>query len=240
MPGEDGKKGLNRRLLCNWFWTPSVDANENLVREGKTSDQIVLVGNIMIDSLEIMRKEIEAEGMPGRLGLKPAKYAVATFHRPSNVDEKNRLEYLVSVLEKISADLPLVFPIHPRTLANLKKFDLMDRILKSGIIVLEPLGYKAFMSLVFESGFVLTDSGGIQEETTYLGIPCLTVRANTERPVTVWQGTNTLVDIDDIPAQVEKILKGQYKKGRVPVLWDGHTAQRVVEAMDKIQRVSAD
>lgn len=220
--------------ICDYFWTPSIEANENLVREGIDRTRIKLVGNIMIDSLEMMRAEITAENAPAKFGVQSGGYAVATFHRPSNVDDADKLAQLVGVLETVSAKTPVVFPIHPRTRANLEKFGLLDRVKNSGIIVTEPLSYKVFMSLVFGCKFALTDSGGIQEETTYLGIPCLTARENTERPVTVWEGTNTLVSIGEIVAQVEKIERGEYKKGKIPLLWDGNTAARTVEIIRQI------
>jgi UDP-N-acetylglucosamine 2-epimerase (non-hydrolysing) len=229
---------INRMVtdsVCDYHWTPSIDANENLIHEGIDRSRLYLVGNIMIDSLEMMRSEIEAEDSARSYDLKPGSYAVATFHRPSNVDTKEKLSELVEALEAISSSTPIVFPIHPRTFKCLNDFNLYGRLSNSGVIVSEPLGYKQFLSLIFDSAYVLTDSGGIQEETTYLGIPCLTVRDNTERPITVTEGTNTLVKISELTEYARKIETGMYKKGTIPVRWDGHTAGRVVAQCESIQ-----
>lgn len=223
---------INRRItdaIVDEFWTPSVDANENLVKEGIDRSKIKFVGNIMIDSLEMMKHQIVQENTFRQLGLTEKKYIVATFHRPSNVDHCNRLSDLVDELVKSSMLLPIVFPIHPRTKSSLEKFELMDKLSMSNVIITEPLGYKKFMNLVFHSQLVLTDSGGIQEETTYLGIPCLTLRENTERPITVWEGTNTLVEVENITKLIQNIVQKLYKKGSIPLLWDGKTAERIAK-----------
>jgi UDP-N-acetylglucosamine 2-epimerase (non-hydrolysing) len=220
--------------ICDWYWTPSLDANENLVKEGVDPQKIKFVGNIMIDSLELMRKRITAQSMLEKLGIEKGKFAVATFHRPSNVDDKQKLSQLIDTLIKVSRDTPIVFPIHPRTKTNCEKFGLLEKLKDSNAILTDPMGYQSFMSLVLDCKFALTDSGGIQEETTYLGIPCLTVRSNTERPVTVLQGTNTLVEVEEIIGQVVLINSGDYKNGSVPELWDGKTASRVLAVIDNV------
>ncbi len=230
---------INRMVtdsICDLYWTPSVDGNENLVREGIASGRIALVGNIMIASLEMMRSENQSETIGGKYNLTKNGYVVVTFHRPSNVDTKEKLESLLFVLKKVQEKTPVIFPVHPRTKNNIEKFGLNGKLKDSGIICTEPLSYKKFMNLIFSCKYVLTDSGGIQEETTYLGIPCLTVRDNTERPITVTKGTNTLVSIKNIISEVEKIEAGNYRKGEIPVLWDGKTAIRVVQEIEKFFR----
>jgi len=221
--------------IADILWTPSVDGNENLLREGIASEKINMVGNIMIDSLEMMRPKIEAAVYYKALKLEKRKYVVVTLHRPANVDRKETLSPLVNVLINLAKNLPVIFPVHPRTRASLERFGLLDVLSNdNGIQCIEPLNYVRFMNLVFNCRMVLTDSGGIQEETTYLGIPCLTLRENTERPVTVSQGTNRLCNIDNVNQMIEKILS--QKKGTAPKVerWDGKTASRVVEAMSII------
>ncbi len=221
--------------ISDYFWTPSVDGNENLVRSGIDPKRIEFVGNIMIDSLEMMREKIEKEDIVSKLSLERKEFVLVTFHRPSNVDKKERLSSIVDKLIDLSKRIKVVFPIHPRTLNNLKNFDLLEKLKKEkNILISEPLSYKQFMKLIFECKFVLTDSGGIQEETTYLRIPCLTLRENTERPVTVKKGTNTLINLDSMDENIDKILNGTYKKGEIPLLWDGKTAVRVHKEIKKI------
>lgn len=213
--------------LADLLWTPSRDADDNLRREGRTDEAIEFVGNIMIDCLEMLRPRIEA--MPGaeRFGV-AAPYGIVTLHRPSNVDREETLAALVEALVEASAALSLIFPVHPRTRAALERFGLAERLAGESIKVVEPLGYLEFMSLVFDARLAITDSGGLQEETTYLGIPCLTLRRNTERPITVTQGTNRLIDTSDLVAAVEASLAGA---GTSPELWDGRTSERVAESL---------
>lgn len=232
MPEEINRMVTDR--ICDYFWTPSSEADENLIKEGISKEKITLVGNIMIDSLEMMREEILNEKAPEKYNLSKKEYGVVTFHRPSNVDHKDKLENIIRILDKINEKTPVVFPVHPRTLKNIKKFGLLDLFEKAKFLKLEPLNYKTFMSLIFDSKFVITDSGGIQEETTYLGIPCLTVRDNTERPVTIWEGTNILVKIDEIYENFLTIEDKKFKKGKIPKFWDGKTAERVKDLISKI------
>jgi UDP-N-acetylglucosamine 2-epimerase (non-hydrolysing) len=224
---------INRILtdsISDLLWTPSHDANENLLHEGIATERISLVGNIMIDSYEMMRERIEQAGSREALGLDAKAYGVVTLHRPSNVDHEDMLTALVDVLCQLGTVLPLVFTLHPRTRKNLETFRLRDRLEgATGVLLSEPLNYTRFMNLVSQSRLVITDSGGLQEETTYLGIPCLTLRDNTERPITVTQGTNRLLKPDDLSQAVEALLAGEDQLGTCPALWDGNTAGRIVE-----------
>jgi UDP-N-acetylglucosamine 2-epimerase (non-hydrolysing) len=215
--------------LADLLWTPSPDGDENLLREGVDAHKIVRVGNIMIDSLEMMRNKIEEGKSFRNYGYQKKGYGLVTLHRPSNVDSPEILERLVDMLLHVSDELPLVFPVHPRTKKNLESAGL-DAKLKNGksICLVEPLSYIPFMSLVFNCRLAITDSGGIQEETTYLGIPCLTLRQNTERPITVTQGTNRLCNLDDVEDNFHRVIQNHGQERRVPEFWDGCTADRVV------------
>ena len=216
--------------IADLLWTPSPDGDENLIREGVASDKIQRVGNIMIDSLEMMRKKIERAKAWQEMGLTQNEYAVVTLHRPSNVDNKETLLSLVDALQELSAMHPVVFPIHPRTRANLERFNMMEKLQATdGMKCLDPLNYVRFMNLVFNCRLVVTDSGGIQEETTYLGIPCITLRDNTERPVTVTEGTNRLCKVQELRQTIDRILGDKEKKKSPPELWDGKTASRIAE-----------
>jgi UDP-N-acetylglucosamine 2-epimerase (non-hydrolysing) len=192
--------------IADYLWTPSRDGNENLIKEGVSQDRIFFVGNIMIDSLEMLRPKIEGLDKFKEFGFDTKSYGVVTLHRPSNVDNPPVLEKLCRVLSEISASLPLIFPVHPRTRASLETAGLMAMLEKAGGMTLtEPLGYADFMNLVMSSRVLITDSGGIQEETTYLGIPCLTLRENTERPVTITQGTNRLCTPETVSGMVDMV-----------------------------------
>ena len=211
------------------LWTPSSDADDNLLAEGISGRRIQLVGNIMIDSLEMLRTRIEQADAVKRFGCSPGKYGVVTLHRPANVDESHVLGRLCRALVQISTETPLIFPVHPRTRKNLMSTGLLSELESASHLTLsEPLSYIPFMNLVFNSRFVITDSGGLQEETTYLGLPCITVRPNTERPITVTRGTNRLCEPQDLFSTVEESLNRRSRGRTVPAFWDGRTAGRVV------------
>jgi UDP-N-acetylglucosamine 2-epimerase (non-hydrolysing) len=235
MPEEINR--LVTDAIADVLWTPSTDADENLLREGVAKEKIDLIGNIMIDSFELLRDKIERSPSRKNLGLLDGDYALLTLHRPSNVDHAETLTAIVEALEAISSDLRLVFVSHPRTMKNLKQYGLDRRLAnRANVDLLAPLPYIDFMNVVTGTRLVITDSGGLQEETTYLGIPCLTMRENTERPVTVTSGTNRLVGAQDLAHQVSRILAGDWKKGVCPPLWDGETAGRAVESLSRRSR----
>lgn len=220
--------------IADILWTPSADADENLRREGIPETRIDRVGNIMIDAFELQRARIEADGTRAGLGLAPKAFGVVTLHRPSNVDVPAVLAGLVEQLVSLAAEQPLVFPVHPRTRARLESLGLLARLADApGMRLLEPVGYIQFMSLVTAAAVVITDSGGVQEETTYLDIPCLTLRPNTERPITISQGTNRLVAPAELVARAREALAGQWPRGRRPALWDGQTAGRCVLSLKR-------
>lgn len=228
---------INRVLtdqLADVLYTTERSAHDNLAREGIDQARVVFVGNVMIDSLlASLPRAVPAEALLRGAGLDPqvlaAGYGVVTLHRPSNVDHPEVLGPLLEALRQIAHRLPLVLALHPRTRGNLERFGLLGRLDAPGMIVLPPQGYLEMLGLMSRAVMVLTDSGGIQEETTALGVPCLTLRENTERPITVEQGTNTLVGIDPqaLLAEVDDILRHGGKRGRVPELWDGRAAQRI-------------
>ncbi len=239
---------INRKLtdvLAQFLFVTEQSGVQNLLREGVPSERIFLVGNVMIDSLLRFRDLAMKSGILGELGLaddngQPIPYGVLTLHRPSNVDDPKSLGLMLEAVATVAAELPIVFPIHPRTQARINEFGC-ERFLaprRSGrthkaLIPMEPLGYLDFLCLIDRARLVLTDSGGIQEETTVLGVPCLTLRENTERPVTIQEGTNHLIGLD--PAKLihtsRNVLKGDYPKGRRPPLWDGQAAKRIVKIL---------
>jgi len=230
MPEEINR--LATDALSDILWTPSPDADENLLREGISPDKIIRVGNIMIDSLEMLREKIEKQAVYTKFGLEKNGFGVVTIHRPSNVDNRESLEQICRSLDNIIQKIPLIFTIHPRTSKKLEKYGLKNALNNiMGLYTVEPLNYIRFMNLVFNCRFVITDSGGIQEETTYLGIPCLTVRPNTERPITVALGTNRLCTPENILKEVDSIISNSTCFDQKIELWDGKTAERVVESI---------
>jgi len=214
--------------IADILWTPSPDGDENLLREGISPEKIQRVGNIMIDSLEMMRSRIEKENTYEKYDLTPSGYGLVTMHRPANVDKPEILSEICRILLLVSERIKIVFPVHPRTRKNLETFGLFKGLQSQpGLVLTEPISYIPFMNLIFNCRFVLTDSGGIQEETTYLSIPCLTLRPNTERPITVTQGSNKLCKLSDIEENIKNILNNSIPKIAAPVFWDGRTADRI-------------
>lgn len=230
---------INRILtdaISDLLLTTSQDADENLLREGIAADKIRFVGNVMIDSLLDHMKLAERSTVRGDLGLTDGEYAVVTLHRPSNVDDKNIFGGILNALVSVSERLPVIFPVHPRTRARMDEFGFGDKIAASNIKLIEPLGYLDFMRLYSGARLVLTDSGGLQEETTVLGIPCLTLRENTERPITIEMGTNILVGTDPDKIRrtaAEALDAGPRTDARVPPLWDGRAAGRICDELLK-------
>ncbi len=226
MPEEVNRIVTDR--LADLCFATSADAVEHLRGEGVPADRIHLVGNSMIDSLEVARPHLDPAGAREQVGLPHGPYGVVTLHRPGNVDEPGRTRTLVEALAAAARQVPLVFPVHPRGRAALEAAGLGDA---AGVHLVPPLGYLPFLSLVAGSAVVITDSGGVQEETTILGVPCLTVRPNTERPVTITHGTNRLVEPADVPAAVAGILASGRPGPRRPPLWDGHAGERIAEVL---------
>ena len=207
---------------------------EHLRREGVPDERVHFVGNVMIDSLVHFRTKAAETSVLDDLGVEPKGYALVTMHRPRNVDDPERLAEVVRILEVVAERYPVVFPVHPRTRKNLADAGLDDRLAGlDGVRLLEPVGYLEFLKLMEHAAAVVTDSGGIQEETTYLGVPCLTLRPNTERPVTVEVGTNVLLPLDAerVAERIRDVAAGRFKQGTVPPLWDGKAAERIAEIL---------
>jgi UDP-N-acetylglucosamine 2-epimerase (non-hydrolysing) len=226
---------INRILtdsVSNWLFTTEEAGDRNLAAEGVEAARVHMVGNVMIDTLLGNLEKARDLDTLERLGLEAGGYALLTLHRPSNVDDPEKLEALFSALEEIHRELPILFPVHPRTMAAIERLRGGKR---PALQLTEPLGYLDFLRLMADARLVLTDSGGIQEETTALGVSCLTLRENTERPVTVTEGTNTIVgsDPETILAEARKILDGGGKSGRRPKYWDGGAAGRIVDVLER-------
>jgi UDP-N-acetylglucosamine 2-epimerase (non-hydrolysing) len=226
MPEEVNRVLVDR--VADLLFTYSDDANENLRREGVEDGRIHMVGNVMIDTLLRLRQRWQGAAASALPGLTQGTYGVVTLHRPENVDSDAPLERLLTAIGEVAAELPLIFPVHPRTRSRLSARTI------PGLHLIEPLGYLAFMDLVEHAKVVLTDSGGIQEETTVLGVPCLTLRNNTERPVTVRLGTNSVVGTDPvrIKAAVRRVLTESPRPPVIPPLWDGRAAERITNVID--------
>ena len=231
MPEEINRIITDR--LSQYLFVTEESGIRNLQNEGTADSRIFFAGNIMIDSLIDNFKLAGKSTILNELSLKPREYAALTLHRPANVDDEATLKKIFAILAKIGKSISIVFPCHPRTHKRLKEFGLLNNINKDSLKIIEPIGYLDFLKLQSESKFVLTDSGGIQEETTYMRIPCITLRENTERPVTVEAGSNTLTGIDKakILDAVNQIISGNYKAGSVPELWDGQAAKRIVDVL---------
>ena len=216
--------------LSDYFFTPSKDGNENLIKEGKNSEQIFFVGNVMIDSLIKYISRLENVKFKFKV---PTIFALTTIHRPSNVDDKDNLIGIITFLEEIGKKCKIIFPIHPRTKA---KIDFEFHSTFKNIIFVEPLSYFEFIFLEKNAKYIITDSGGVQEESTFLGTPCFTLRDNTERPITVTIGTNILAgsDINKLKIQIDNFFMGQIKKGKIPELWDGRAGARIAKIISEL------
>ena len=240
MPEEVNRILTDR--ISDLLLTPSADADTNLIREGLEPSRIRLVGNVMIDSLLGARDKALKLSTLTDLGLSPRAYAVCTLHRASNVDDAKVLSGLLSALAHVAQRLPVVFPVHPRTRKRLSELGLTPTLERTpGLRLVDPMGYLEFLALTSQARLVFTDSGGLQEETTVLGIPCLTVRENTERPITVDVGTNLVVGTDPIRIQqaADRIIDGHAKKGRVPDYWDGRSGERIARVYEEFLGVEA-
>ncbi len=240
MPEEINR--LCTDVLCDYLFTTDYFANDNLKAEGVAEEKIFFVGNVMIDTLIHHREMASDLTLTQSLGLKPKEFATLTMHRPGNVDDKETLKDILDALKEISEHLPIIFPIHPRTKKMTELFGFQHYFNEGrevkGIWLTEPLGYLEFLHLNMNARLVLTDSGGLQEETTVLGVPCITMRSNTERPITCEVGTNVMVghDKDLILKEAFAILDGRHRNGEVPEKWDGHTAERIVAALVEMFR----
>ena len=226
---------INRILtdsISDYLFVTEKSGLENLAKEGITNGKVFFTGNVMIDTLKNYLPKAGQSEINSKFNIQHSKFILVTLHRPSNVDSEKNLKKIAELLNSLSGRTKIIFPVHPRTRKNLESFGLLET-LNSNIILTEPLGYIDFIALVKNSSLVLTDSGGIQEETTYLGIPCVTLRTSTERPVTVEIGTNYLVGEDTHAAEKVclDILDNKFKKGQIPELWDGHASERIVEIL---------
>lgn len=219
--------------LAMMLFTPSVDGNENLIREGVDSEKIHLVGNVMIDTLVRLRPQSDARWplLADTQGLVEGGYGLVTLHRPSTVDDPEVLARVLETLGRLAARKPLLFPVHPRTRQRIADAGLT---VPSGLTLIDPVGYLDFLALQSHAALVITDSGGVQEETTYLGVPCLTVRENTERPITVTIGTNALIgfDMERLETLAARILDGKAVRGVCPILWDGRAGERIADVIE--------
>jgi UDP-N-acetylglucosamine 2-epimerase (non-hydrolysing) len=231
---------LNRILtdsVADYLFVTEESGMQHLKNEGVADERVFFAGNVMIDSLVRYQEKAKTTTILEDLGLSTSDYIVMTMHRPANVDTKEGLESILELIELSSQDTKIIFPIHPRTRSHMEKFGLADRLDQAkNLIMTEPLGYLEFIQLMSNATAILTDSGGIQEETTYLGVPCLTFRDSTERPITVTLGTNQLLsDLDPKKtyAALKEILAGKVKKGSLPPLWDGKAAERIAAQLAK-------
>ena len=230
MPEEINR--LVTDALADLLLTPSPDADENLLREGIPQEKIRRVGNVMIDTLIANLDKARQLPMAERYGLNERRYVLVTLHRPSNVDCEKSLTSIMETLSDLSERMDVIFPLHPRTRNQMVLYDILEKAKQSPrLIITDPMNYLDTICLVDKARFVITDSGGLQEETTYLKIPCLTVRPNTERPITVTEGSNKLTSLATIKSDIECILNGHLRKCKTPDLWDGNTGKRIISEL---------
>ncbi|MFQ3576649.1 MAG: UDP-N-acetylglucosamine 2-epimerase (non-hydrolyzing) [Cytophagales bacterium] len=235
MPEEHNR--LVTDVLADFYFVTEQNGYDNLLKEGKNRDSLFFVGNTMIDTLIAYDPKIKTSRILEKVKLSPQNYVLLTMHRPGNVDTKEGLVKLLEIMEAIAKNKSIVFPIHPRTLKNIEHFGLKYRLdTCPNVVLLEPTGYLDFQNLILNCAFVITDSGGIQEETTFRQIPCITLRPNTERPITSQIGSNTLCEYDTqkVLELVKQIENGIYKKGEIPPLWDGKSTERIFEILKGI------
>jgi UDP-N-acetylglucosamine 2-epimerase (non-hydrolysing) len=233
MPEEVNRIVTDR--LSEYLFTPSADANKNLKKEGIDKKKIFFTGNIMIDTLKKFIKNSKPGKILKKYSVKKNEFCLVTLHRPSNVDNKAVLERLSKAIREISNSVKIIFPVHPRTSQRIKDFKLEKYFKSTEILLTEPIGYIETIALISTSKLVVTDSGGLQEESTYLKVPCLTLRENTERPVTETEGTNTIIGTNTVLLlkKFNQIMSGKYKQGRLPKHWDGSTAKRITQILKK-------
>lgn len=230
---------INRILtdeISDYLFITEESGMRNLNGNGKTEDQLFFVGNTMIDTMVAFDHKIEESPIIQKLGLEKGRFVLMTMHRPATVDDKDQLLKLIQLIDQITKTEKLVFPIHPRTVNKLKQFELYSRLnINNNVLLTEPMDYFGFQKLIASCKFILTDSGGIQEESTFRRVPCLTLRSNTERPSTIQIGTNTLVpfDLDEIKRIICSIKEGRYKKGSIPPLWDGKATYRILKTIQQ-------
>lgn len=237
---RDMPEEINRILtdeISDYFFITEKSGLENLQKRGKKPNQLFFVGNTMIDTLVAFDAEIDKSEILTAYNLTEKSFCIVTIHRPSNVDEPDNLKLTIEILTQVANRIKVVFPIHPRTLAKSAQFGLKEKLTENkNIILTEPLDYLAFQKLIKSAAFVLTDSGGIQEETTFRKVPCLTLRKNTERPITVEMGSNKLLEfeVNQVVAEVNSILDGKFKKAEIPPFWDGKSTERIVDILKNL------
>ena len=237
MPEEQNRIAIDHK--ADLLLTPSADADQNLLAEGIEPGRIKLVGNIMADTLAMMRTQINQEDAASKVGVNKGRYVLVTLHRPSNVDDPERLRQICQAFKELAAEAEVCFVLHPRTQTRLAVQGLIKELSAAGVRLLPPMGYVRFASLMRDAGVVVTDSGGVQEETSCLGVPCLTLRTSTERPITMTQGTNRLVEVDQLTHAVTSVLHASCDRARIPAnipVWDGKTASRVVRELEAFWR----
>lgn len=234
MPEEHNR--ILTDAISDLFFVTEQSGLDNLLKEGKTNKNTFMVGNTMIDTMVAFSKQIEKSTILRKIGLQSKEFVLMTMHRPATVDTKEGLQKLIGLIEMVTRDFKVVFPIHPRTVSSMEYFNLHQQLKNNpNLIITDPLDYFSFQKLIKESKFIITDSGGIQEETTFLQIPCLTLRSNTERPITITIGSNELIafDLKKIKSKINTIVNGTYKAGKIPKYWDGKSTERIIKILTK-------